>query len=132
MSNQPGLFDFIKDLSNEKKYLFDPLTPGDFNVFMINRGFSQYPDTIFFANEMNMLSKLSPQAVNDFYFYGLDKKRRFSKWAKAEKFDIIPLIQEKYNCNINRAKEIKGLMNDENEKALIKELDKGGFSKRTK
>ena len=132
MSGQPSLFDFVKDLSYEKKGLFDPLTPGDFNVFMVNRAFSMYPDTIFFANEMNMLSKLSPQAVNDFYFYGLDKKKRFSKWAKAEKFDIITLIQEKYQCNINRAKEIKGLMNAENEKDLIKELDKGGVSKRSK
>ena len=129
MSKTPTLFDFVKDLSYDKKNLFDPLTPGDFNVFMINRAFSQYQDTIFFANEMNLLSKLSPQAVNDFYLHGLDKKRRFSKWAKAEKFDIIPLIQELYQCNINRAKEINGLMDDEARTNVIKRLYKGGLNK---
>ena len=68
MSKPPGLFDFIKDVSYEKKYLFDTYTPKDFNAFMVSRGFSYYPDSIMFASEMNKVPGLCQHAVHDFYF----------------------------------------------------------------
>ena len=126
---QPGLFDFIKDLSYDKNYIFDDYSPGDFNAFMVNRGFSYYPDTILFASEMNKYPNLERKAQNDFYFYGLDKRKRFSKWFKPGKDESLDMIQERYQCNIERAKEYLTLFSPEDLKDLKKSLDKGGLQR---
>ena len=76
-------------------------------VFLTNRGLSQHPDLIFYANEINKFSNLPAKMQYDWLFSVVEKKKRpFKKWAKGPKDEDVKLIQEHYEYNERRAKEV--------------------------
>lgn len=62
----------------------DPEQYKSFSPFQINKGLSQNMDTVMFANEMNKSPWLDKKAQYAFLFNSINKKKRFSKWAKLE------------------------------------------------
>lgn len=94
-------FDFAKAVGHTKRDLLaeDETAINDYNPFMMNKIFSQFDDTIFHANEMNMAKDLPP-AANFYYYMGaLRSRNRFAKWHKPENLDDIKLIQAQYECS---------------------------------
>ena len=63
-----------KDLKLEKDYL----------PFVVNKCFSYFLDTIFYANRMNSLPFLDKKMQYDYLLYSTTKRKRFSKWIKNE------------------------------------------------
>lgn len=94
-------FDFVKDICEQKQYLFNESTEYAFVPFMINRALSQNVDTIMWANEMNKFRHGTSEMVHDFLFYSIPKKKRYNKWAKANNEDNekIELLMKHYNVN---------------------------------
>lgn len=83
-----GLFDYIRDMSDTKNLLaFETeVTEGKFPgipVFMVNKAFANFQDTIFIANELNKYS-VSDKVAYLFYTYGAPKRKRFAKWYKSD------------------------------------------------
>lgn len=105
------IFDFINSINN-KNYILDEDNEHELNSFMLNRGFSFFPDTIFLANEANVLN-LSGKNHYDFLYYTVDKKKRFSKWFKEEKNDDVDFIMEIFDITANKAKEYLSVLSDE-------------------
>tara|TARA_R110002153_G_scaffold89582_2_gene219194 strand:+ start:6116 stop:6523 length:408 start_codon:yes stop_codon:yes gene_type:complete len=117
-------FDFINSINEKKKYLFENCNADDsgeaadldaldkkYLPFMVNRGLSNFTDTILFANEMNSRAHMSKKMQYDFLFHSVRRKKRFSKWHKKEKDSKdIELIKEAYNCNRERAEEFYDLL----------------------
>jgi len=115
-----GLFDIISNLSMGERspHLLSDVPadeselPLDTNIkayssFMVNRGFSQHPDTIFYANEMNKYSTAPIRAQYDFYRYSLRPRKRYGKWAKSPKAQKdIELISKHYNYSREKAEAI--------------------------
>lgn len=56
-----------------------------YNSFMVNRAFSQYPDTVWFADLLNQYPNLDKRLCFDLLYTQVPKKKRFGAWAKAEK-----------------------------------------------
>lgn len=85
-----GLFDYIKDLSNNKKLLafedemIDGKFPSEVSPYMINKAFGNFYDTVIFANEMNLRSQIPVKALYLFYTYGISKKTRYASWYKED------------------------------------------------
>ena len=79
-----NVFDYVKDLSFEKKYLFSDETSKLYDKFLVNRSFSYFTDTLLYANSMNMCSLIDSKMHHDFYFHGIPRRKRFSKWNKFE------------------------------------------------
>ncbi len=78
-------FDFLNSINDTKKDLFeDPQAEKDYNAFLVNRGLSYFPDTILFANEMNIKRDTPKQWQFDFLRLAIPKKKRFSKWHKKK------------------------------------------------
>ena len=94
MNNNP--FDYIKSISNG----IDPirgteneaLAEKGYAPFMINRGFSYFPDTIQLANLMNTSGHLDKLLQNDFYINTIRARKRFSKWHKPSESKKLQLI----------------------------------------
>lgn len=94
--------------------------------FMVNRGLSYFRDTIFFANEMNQRHFLDKDVQYKFLDTTINKKKRFSKWFKAEKEDDIELVIQSYNVSRQRAVELLSLLDKEKLNTLRERLYKGG------
>lgn len=123
-----GLFDFLSDLSYDKKYLFSDETEKEFTSFMINRGMSQHADLIMIANEMNKSSNLPKLMVHDFYFHIVKSKKRYGQWAKANKDsnEKLELLMKHYKINRTVAESYLKLLTDEQIKALKLMYNVGG------
>ena len=112
--------DLIKDNDNpdiiEKQY----------NAYIVNRGFTNFEDTILHANEMNQRHELFPAAQFDYYRAVLRKRKRFSKWPKADKDINLDAIQEVYQCNRTVAKQYLKVLNEEQLQSVHEKLVTGG------
>ena len=79
-------FDYLKSINTTKKNIMvDDLTEKEYNAFIINRGLSFFPDTVLYANEMNLNHHLDSRLQYDFLINIIKKKKRFTKWVKADK-----------------------------------------------
>lgn len=126
-----GVFDFVNDLTSDKKYLFDESTEKEFNVFMVNRSIGQQPDLIMYANEVNKMQGLSKQMAHDFYFYSVKAKKRYGKWAKAtdDNKEALDLLVRHYSVNRSVAAGYLKLLSVEDLDLLKLQYEVGGRSK---
>jgi len=133
MSNEFTPFDFIKSASETKVNLIaDSYNPEyiekQYNAYMVNKGFSYFPDTILHANEMNRLYDIPNNAQYIYYMDVLRKRKRFSKWNKLSKNVDLDVIQEYYQCNRNVAKQYLKVLTSENLETINKNMTTGGHN----
>ncbi len=124
-------FDFMNAASHSKKDIIGEsdnpeLTEKQYNAFIVNRGFTYFEDTILHANEMNQRHELFPGAQFEYYRSVLRKRKRFSKWHKAEKNNDLDAIQEVYECNRTVAKMYLKVLTKEQLKSVHERLVIGG------
>lgn len=121
-------FDFINAINTTKHNLFeDPQAEKDYSAFMVNRGLSYFPDTVFYANEMNRHSSIPKQWQFSFLLNTISKKKRFSKWAKKDsETKSIQLVKEYYGYSTEKAKEALSVLSPEHLTMIEEKLYKGG------
>lgn len=95
----------------------------DYNQYIINMGMSFFPDTIFFANEMNT-KQVSNQMHYDYLANSVRPRKRFKKWPKKSKThnDDIVMIMHYYKYSRQKAKETLSILSDEQKKTIRKAL----------
>ena len=106
-------------MHNEKNY----------NAFMCNRGLSYFNDTVLLANEMNRNHHIDNKLQYDFLRNVVRKRKRFSKWIKAEKSDAVDTIKEYYGYSNEKAQSVVDLIDEDALANMRKVLSKGGKSK---
>lgn len=105
-TNKVSFFDLFNDISNHGDYLDNYFTvnkelPKEYNAYMMNKAFANFPDTIFIANEINKYSYLPDEMQWRFYKNLVLKKKRFSKWFKSlEEKEPIELLAKMFNCSV--------------------------------
>ena len=124
-------FDFMNAVSFTKADIIKnddnpELIEKQYNAYIVNRGFTNFEDTILHANEMNQRHELFPAAQFDYYRAVLRKRKRFSKWPKADKDINLDAIQEVYQCNRTVAKQYLKVLNEEQLKDVHARLVTGG------
>lgn len=87
--------DMMEDEAGEKAY----------NAWMINKGFSYFPDTVEYANNMNLLYHLDSRLQYEYLRNIIKSRKRFSKWAKKKEDKDIELIKTYYKCSDKKATE---------------------------
>jgi len=124
-------FDYINSINTTKKNLMentnnDELAEKEYNAFLTNRSLSYFPDTIGYANEMNLYHFLDKKLQYDFFINIVRPRKRFSKWSKKIENDDLNLIKEYYGYNDQKALHALSILN-KNEIEIIKtKLEKGG------
>lgn len=127
-------FDFMNAVSFDKKDLIrddenPELIEKQYNAYIINRGFSNFEDTILHANEMNMRANLFNDAQFRYYLGSLRKRKRFSKWTKADKSADLDAIQHVYSCNRTVAKLYLKALSKEDLQVIHSKMATGGVTK---
>ena len=109
--------------------MVDDISEKTYSPFMVNRGLSYFPDTILYANEMNLNHHIDSRLQFDFLINIIKKKRRFSKWAKPMNIENLELIKEYYGYSNEKAKSVLSLLNDDQINELKMRIYKGGKRK---
>lgn len=124
-------FDFLNAINTSKENLFekDPQAAKDYKPFIINRGLSYFPDTVFYANQMNHHPGLDKDMQFFFFLNIISRKRRFSKWSKKDAAtESLELVKEYYGYSSEKAAEALTLLTDEHLIMIKEKLHKGGKS----
>lgn len=123
-----NLSDFLTSINSSKENLVEkePLCEKEYIPFVVNKCLSYFPDTIFYANQINVRPGLDKKIQYDYLRLSVSKRKRFSKWFKEEKNDNIKLIQEYYGYSYRRAKEVLDCLTDDNIKTIKDSLKTGG------
>ena len=134
MPKEYSPFDFMNAVSFSKEDLIrnsenPDMTEKEYTPYMVNRGFANFEDTILHANEMNMRHHMFHGAQFDYYRGALRKRKRFSKWPKADKSTDLDAIQQVYKCNRTVAKLYLKAMTPDDIKSIRDKLVTGGIGK---
>ena len=119
-------FDVVTDISSGKKKLIDSSNEKLYNAFIINRALSYFPDTVFYAQEMNINHHLDNLLQHDFLFHLIRKAKRFSKWSKKDKVSYIEIVQEYFKYSNKRAEEALKILSKKDISEIKKRLERGG------
>lgn len=121
-------FDFLKSINDTKINLIskDNENAKYYNSFVINRSLSYFPDTIYFANEMNKFHQIDVDLQYNFYLNIVRKRKRFSKWEKSEDINNLNLIKDYFGYNDEKARQIIGLLTEDQIKIIQKKVSLGG------
>ena len=103
-----------------------PKNDDEFNFLLKKLHTSYFQDTVLFANEMNINSHLDNRLQFDFLINIVRKKKRFSKWAKAQKNDDVEVIKEYYGYSNNKARQVHSLLSSDQINDLKKKVYRGG------
>lgn len=123
MSN---LFDFVNDINYKKENILTEENQSQYVPYVVNKSLSYFIDTIFQANEMNVRHTSDKRLQFDFLLNSVRSKKRFSKWVKPEKLESIEVIKEYYGYSNEKAKDVVGILCDDDIKKIKDKLDKGG------
>jgi len=97
----------------------------DYNAWMINKGFSYFPDTIEYANNMNMLYHLDSRLQYEYLTNIIRPRKRFSKWSKKKEDKTVELIKTYYKCSDKKADEYLKILNAKQIKQIKDYLETG-------
>jgi hypothetical protein len=120
-------FDILKVINETKEDIFqEPQAEKDYSPYMINRGLSYFPDTVMYANQMN-LNQAIPKKFQFLYLLNsVTKRKRFSKWHKKDaESKSLALIKEYYNYSNDKAKIVLNLLTPEQLSCIEEKLFRG-------
>ena len=120
-------FEYLNAINTTKKdIMVDDIAEANYNSFMVNRGLSYFPDTVLFANEMNINHHIDHRLQFDFFINIIRKKKRFSKWLKPNEVSDLDIVKEYYGYSNEKARSVLSLFTDEQLTELKKRISKGG------
>ena len=124
-------FDFVNAINATKKDLIrssenPELAEKSYNPFLTNRALSYFPESIYYANEMNVNNILDSRIQNDYLINTVRKGKRFSKWAKHVEDLDVQCVQEYYRISYARALELSNILTKEQIDLIRARLIKGG------
>jgi len=123
-------FEFVNDINfGKSNIMVDDITEKAYNAFMVNRSLSYFNDTVLMANEMNLNAHLDNRLQFDFLINIVRKKKRFSKWAKAQTNSDVEVVKEYYGYSNEKARQILPLLTSEQIDELNKKVYRGGKRK---
>lgn len=123
-------FDFVNSINFTKKNLMrgsdnDELSEKSYAPFLTNKSLSYFTDTLLYANEMNRMHFLDNKLQYEFFLNSIRKKKRFAKWAKADKNDDLVMVSEYYQISLSKAKEAIRILTQEQLSTIRNKMEQG-------
>lgn len=126
-------FDFVNDINLGKKDIITnsenpELAERTYNPYLTNKSLSYFPDTVQYANMMNMNSHLDHLLQYSFLINIVRKRKRFSKWHKSNSDEDLQAVIDYYGYSVNKAKEALKILDDEQLVTIKTKLMRGGMN----
>lgn len=133
-----NLSDILNSIYKKKSDLLqDPETDPDVvekeykkMSFVVNRCLSYFPDTVFYAQEMNRHSSLDGKLQYLFYLHGVPKGSRFARGIKVINSEHLEYVKEYYGYNSKKARKALEILSLENIEYIKARLYRGGTTKK--
>jgi hypothetical protein len=122
------LFDFLNDITKEKKDILTEENQSKYVPYLINRFLSADVSTILYAEEMNCHHRAPIRLQYDYYLHSIRPSKRYLKWHKSPKDETVELLMKYYTYSRRRAKEVLHLHNEDQIAAIKKTYETGGVS----
>lgn len=124
-------FDYVNEINVSKKDIMtgtdnDVLAEKGYDAFLTNRSLSNFPDTVWLANEMNTRHDIDNKLQFHFLLNTVRSKKRFAKWAKKEKTGDVEVIKLYYGYNDVKARQALSVLTDDQIKTIRNRMEKGG------
>ncbi len=124
-------FDYVNAINFNKHDLMtgtenDELAESGYVPFLTNRSLSNFPDTILYANEMNMKHHLDSKLQFHYLINSIRPKKRFSKWAKRQDSDDFEAVKEYFKYNNTKTEQAISLLTPEQITKIKNKLKTGG------
>ena len=124
-------FDYVNAINYNKQDLMtgtenDELAEAAYVPFLTNRGLSYFPDTILYANEMNMHNHLDNKLQFHYLINTIRPKKRFSKWAKRQDSESFAIVKEYFKYNNTKTEQALAILSPDQIKIIKKKLNTGG------
>ena len=92
-------FDYLNAINDTKQNVIEDsdnpeLAEKLYPPYLVNRGLSFFIDTVYLANEMNRHHHLENKMQFDFLINIVRKKKRFSKWFKAQPDEEVEAVMD--------------------------------------
>lgn len=114
---KPNVFRYVKSIDGG----YDLPIEADYNVYLYNRSYSNFPDTILFANEINKY-QVDPQMHYDFMRGAITPAQRWAKWHKPTKHSKATLLSKYYDITMNLAYDYVGFFSQQEFELIEQEL----------
>jgi len=124
-------FDYVYAINTSKKNLMrdtenDTLAESGYEPWLTNNALSYFPDTILYANVMNMYGSLDKRPQFEYLLNSIRPKKRFSKWSKNTNNEDLVAIRNYYNCNLILAREYMSLLSKKQIDIIRETQEQGG------
>lgn len=116
-------FDYVKSINN-KDY---KVNLEGYSPYLTNHALMPFPDTVFYANEMNQYSFLDKKMQYDFYYHGISRRNRFEPWLKKHKTEDLELVCKYYNYSSDKGKAALRILTENQIEYIRKKMDVGGL-----
>ena len=126
-------FDYLNDINFDKQNIIEEsdnpeLAEKLYPPFLVNKGLSQFIDTVRIANEINLRHYTDKKLQFDFLLNTIRKKKRFTKWAKKDSDDRLDIVMKHYGYSYEKAKQVIHLLTDEHITIIRKQYYEGGLN----
>ena len=121
-------FDYIKSITETKiDLMVDEAAEKAYVPFVINNGLSTDKECLIMVQELNVRSNIPKHAQYEFLLNMISKKKRYLKYPKSiAKSENLGIIQEYYQCNVQKAQEILSILNDDQISIIKTKMNRGG------
>lgn len=126
MSTKTSIFDFLNDISQDKKDILSEENESQLSPYMLNRWLSMRTDTLLYAQEMNQNFTLPKRMQYDYYLHSIKKMKRKFSYVKHTDEDDIAVICEYHNCSKRQARQMVKLFSPEDVEYMKAKMYKGG------
>ena len=123
-------FDFINAITYTKEDLFGTVDDAEksYVPHLVNRGLSMAVDTVLYANEMNRWPNLPKDMQFNYLINTIPKRNRRLNWAKkSDDTYVTNLVMEYYGYSIDKARQVRGLLSQDQLEIMERRLYKGGL-----
>lgn len=123
-----GIFDLFDDISQhgnfiENYYKIHGEVPKEYNVYMMNRIFANFPDTVLLANEMNKYYDIPVEMHWRFLKNAVTKRKRYSKWFKnMTELEPIEMLAKYYGCSVREMQKNINFMPKEKQHEILNKI----------
>jgi len=123
-------FDFVNSINHKKNNMMrdtenDELAESSYVPFLTNRSLSYFPDTLFYANQMNILHTTDNKLQYEYLLNSIRPKRRFAKWVKPEDNDDLEMVKMYYGYSNKKAQQVLSILSSEQKQQIKINLTRG-------